>query len=80
VPVAAAFPPFPGVVKAGARGEPVRQVQQRLRDRGWRIRVTAVFDAPTDLVVRKFQTDKRLASDGKVGPKTWTALWQSAIT
>lgn len=82
VPVAmvAGTPPFPGVVKAGSRGDAVRQVQQRLRDRGWRLTVDGVFGGTTDLVVRRFQGEKGLATDGVVGPRTWTALWRSAIT
>lgn len=80
VAVVAGAPAFPGVVKAGSRGDAVRQVQQRLRDRGWRLTVNGVFDATTDLVVRKFQKEKRLVADGVVGPKTWTALWRSPVT
>jgi hypothetical protein len=79
-PVAPSPPAFPGVVKAGATGEAVRQVQQRLRDRGWRLPVSGVFDGATDLVVRKFQVDKGLTSDGLVGSKTWAALWRSPVT
>jgi len=73
-------PPFPGVVKAGSKGEAVRQVQQRLRDRGWKLPVTGVFDAATDLIVRKFQKEKRLVADGKVGSLTWAALWKAPVT
>lgn len=75
-----AVPPYPGLVKLGSQGEAVRQVQQRLRDRGWRITVNSVFDDATDVVVRKFQSEKRLVVDGIVGPKTWAALWQAPIT
>jgi len=68
-------PPFAGLVKAGTRGDAVRQIQQRLRDRGWKVTVSGVFDASTETVVRKFQKEKRLVADGRVGAKTWTALW-----
>jgi hypothetical protein len=78
--VAAGAPPFAGVVKLGSRGGPVRQVQQRLRDRGWRLSVNGVFDRATDGVVRKFQREKGLVADGIVGPKTWVALWQAPVT
>ena len=73
-------PPFPGSVRAGSQGAAVRQVQQRLSDRGWRVPVNGVFDGPTDTVVRKFQSEKGLVADGWVGPNTWTALWRSPVT
>ena len=80
VPVVASGPLFPGTVRAGSRGDAVRRVQQRLRDRGWRVTVNATFDATTDHVVRRFQREKGLVADGIVGPRTWTALWQAPIT
>ena len=79
-PAASTAPPFPGLVRAGSQGAAVRQVQQRLSDRGWRVPVNGVFDGATDVVVRKFQSEKGLVADGIVGPKTWTALWHSPIT
>ncbi len=79
-PSGPAVPRFPGLVQAGSRGGAVLQVQQRLRDRGWRVPVNGVFDGPTDVVVRKFQSEKGLVADGKVGRLTWTALWRAPIT
>lgn len=79
-PPAAAVPVFPGVTKLGSSGDAVRQVQQRLRDRGWSIGVDGEFGETTDKVVRKFQQDKHLTDDGVVGPKTWQALWREPIT
>ncbi|MEO5679066.1 MAG: peptidoglycan-binding protein [Acidimicrobiales bacterium] len=79
-PPAPPVPPFPGLVRAGSRGHAVRQVQQRLADRRWRLAVTGVFDGPTDVVVRRFQSEKGLVADGVVGPRTWTALWRSPVT
>ena len=72
-------PPFPGVVKRGSRGNAVRQVQQRLKDRGWKVTVDGVFGAGTDTVVRAFQREKRLVADGVVGPRTWNALWTAPV-
>ena len=77
---AAGAPPFPGSMRAGSRGSAVQQVQQRLRERGWRAPLNGVFDGATDVVVRKFQAEKGLVADGIVGPRTWTALWQAPIT
>jgi len=80
VPAATAVPPFPGELRAGSTGLAVRKVQQRLHDRRWRLPVTGVFDATTERVIRKFQTDKALVADGRIGPKTWIQLWQAPGT
>jgi len=80
MPAGSAAPAFPGVLKVGSRGSAVRVVQQRLRDRGWRSPVSGTFDRPTDIVLRKFQSEKGLVADGIVGPRTWNALWRSPIT
>ncbi len=79
-PAGSTVPPYPGLVQAGSQGAAVLQVQQRLRDRGWSVPVNGVFDGATDGVVRKFQSEKGLVADGKVGPLTWTALWRAPIT
>jgi cell wall-associated NlpC family hydrolase len=74
------IPPYPGLVQLGSNGEIVRRVQQRLRDRGWTITVDGRFGPETDQVVRSFQREKHLDRDGKVGPRTWEALWTAPIT
>jgi hypothetical protein len=79
-PPPAVVPAFPGTTKLGASGDAVRQLQQRLRDRGWNVSVDGTFGPATDKLVRSFQQDKRLEDDGVVGPKTWEALWRSPIT
>lgn len=58
----------------------IRQLQQRLKDRGWRISVDGRYGTATRDVVRKFQREKRLRVDGAVGAQTWAALWESPIT
>lgn len=73
-------PAFPGTTRRGNRGSAVRQVQQRLADRGWEISVDGDFGPTTDRIVRNFQSDKRLGVDGVVGPITWTSMWTSPIT
>ena len=77
---APSIPAFPGTVKRGSRGSAVKAVQQRLRDRGWKIDVDGIFGAGTEAVVKAFQRDKRLPDDGIAGPNTWKALWNSPIT
>jgi peptidoglycan hydrolase-like protein with peptidoglycan-binding domain len=75
-----AVPGFPGTVSRGSHGDAVRQVQQRLADRGWPIVVDGAFGPGTDTIVRKFQQEKGLTVDGIVGPATWNALWASPVT
>ena len=58
----------------------IRQLQQRLKDRGWRINVDGRYGPATRDVVRSFQREKRLRVDGAVGAQTWAALWESPIT
>lgn len=76
------LPPFPGTTKLGSVGDPTRQVQQRLIDRGWSIGGGAdgIFGKNTDTAVRGFQTEKHLRVDGIVGPATWLALWVAPVT
>ncbi|MFJ5883452.1 N-acetylmuramoyl-L-alanine amidase [Kitasatospora cineracea] len=62
------------------RGDDVRQWQQRMRDRGWRIDVDGVLGPATAAVIRAFQLDKHLDVDGVLGPATWSAAWTAPIT
>lgn len=73
------IPAFPGTVQLRSHGYAVRQVQQRLKDRGWRITVDGVFGPATDKVVRAFQREKGLAVDGIVGRRTWGAMWTAPL-
>ena len=73
-------PPLPGLMRAGSTGAGVRALQQRLKDRGWKITVDGEFGPETARVVRGFQQDKHLTVDGEVGPQTWRALWTAPIT
>lgn len=77
---ASGVPAHPGTVRKGMRGDAVRQLQQRLRDRGQTIEVDGIFGAGTDKTVRSFQGQQGLTVDGVVGPKTWEALWRAPMT
>jgi hypothetical protein len=72
-------PPFPGRLMSRTspmmHGDDVRQVQARLRERGWTIDVDGWFGPQTDDIVRQFQRNHGLVVDGIVGPITWRALW-----
>jgi hypothetical protein len=58
----------------------IRQLQERLRARGWSIAVTGWYDAAMVAVVRKFQGEKGLHVDGLTGRDTWRTAWESPIT
>jgi len=87
-PTPAPIPSGPGpaaYLSQGNTGPMVRELQQRLRDRGWTIDVDGVFGPKTRAVVVAFQQDSTahgwpLAADGLVGPKTWDALWRRPIS
>ncbi len=79
-PAGVVVPPFPGYCSLGSRDNATRQVQQRLKDRGFTLDADGDFGSETDLAVRSFQADKGLDVDGTVGPLTWNALWTEPIT
>jgi peptidoglycan hydrolase-like protein with peptidoglycan-binding domain len=67
---------YPGhTLQAGSRGEDVRRLQARLKERGWVIGVDGIFGPQTRSVVTSFQRRKGLVVDGIVGPKTWAKVF-----
>jgi hypothetical protein len=58
----------------GDRGPEVLVLQNKLNDHGHKINVDGVFGKATEQVVKDFQTQQRLQSDGVVGPNTRVAL------
>jgi len=67
---------FP-TLKLYYQGPSVRILQMNLIGINFRyngIQVTGVFDSLTDEIVRDFQTENKLVSDGVVGPATWNVL------
>ncbi len=72
-PVAAKTDPEP-VVKVGANGPEVGELQAALNKHGAALRVDQLFGAHTLVALRKFQASKNLAADGVAGPHTWAAL------
>lgn len=79
-PAGGVVPLFPGYCSLGSRDNATRQVQQRLKDRGFSLDVDGDFGPQTDLAVKSFQAEKGLDVDGVVGPLTWNALWTEPIT
>lgn len=69
-------PPIPAVadhqrmtLRRGDRGDPVREVQQKLG-----LETDGIFGPNTEAAVRRFQLGKGLVPDGIVGPKSWLAI------
>jgi hypothetical protein len=64
------------------RGEDVLQVQLRLEEFGYRMvgQPDGKFDIKTDAAVRVFQKAYDLKVDGIVGPDTWKALFEGAVS
>lgn len=54
--------------------EEVTWVQQRLKDKGYDIKVDGIFGDETNRVVREFQKANNLRNDGLVGPNTYAKL------
>lgn len=62
------------ILKLGSRGELVKMVQKALH-----LYPDGIFGKLTDEAVRAYQREKGLTVDGKVGPKTLTLLFPSAV-
>ncbi len=65
------------IIRAGDRGDAVRDVQRRLLALGHRIDADELegrFGRSTDEAVRAFQRARGLPADGMVGPDTWGRL------
>jgi peptidoglycan hydrolase-like protein with peptidoglycan-binding domain len=62
-------------LREGARGEPVRALQNRLNQLGFNVGAAdGSFGPKTEAAVKAFQRAKGLTADGVVGPKTWDKL------
>jgi hypothetical protein len=59
----------PLVLRIGARGAPVRRLQEALG-----IKIDGAFGRETEAAVKAFQTNAGLVADGIAGAKTWAAL------
>lgn len=65
------------LIRPGARGEAVRDVQHRLLAAGFRVdadELEGTYGASTESAVRAFQQARALPSDGILGPDTWEQL------
>ncbi|SNT39757.1 Putative peptidoglycan binding domain-containing protein [Bacillus sp. OK838] len=66
-------------LRKGSRSSYVRDLQQSLKDVKYIVGVDGIFGTQTQNVVREFQVDHNLASDGIVGPLTWAALDENKV-
>lgn len=65
------------LIRPGARGEAVRDVQHRLLAAGFHVdagELEGTYGASTESAVRAFQQARALPSDGILGPDTWEQL------
>ena len=58
----------------------IKQWQQQMRKRGWKIGVDGRFGPESRKVALAFQKEKRLAADGLVGVSTWRQSWSAPVT
>lgn len=68
------YPEPTATVKKGDKGTPVRWVQDKLKKAGYKLTVDGSFGNGTFNNVEKFQKEKDLTVDGKVGANTRKAL------
>ncbi len=68
------YPTPPPTLKKGVGGVFVAELQKLLNANGAKLRVDGDFGDATYAAVRKFQSDKGIVVDGKVGPHTWSLL------
>jgi N-acetylmuramoyl-L-alanine amidase len=63
----------------GARGEAVRELQDRLGALGFPVVVTGEYDDETESAVRRFQSSRGLRETGHCERETWTALLEAGF-
>lgn len=61
-------------IKLGSSGEDVLILQKKLKNHGYFIAETGIFDETVHKIVLSFQRVRALVIDGIVGPKTWEEL------
>jgi hypothetical protein len=58
----------------------VARWERQMQARGWAIHVDGLYGAEDEAIARKFQAEKHLTVDGKVGPQTWDHARHDPIT
>jgi surface antigen len=77
-------PPWPGryiaLTSPNMQGSDVLLWQKQMIHRGWNLDADNVFSERDHEVLIKFQQQKELEVDGKIGPNSWNTAWTSPIT
>lgn len=58
----------------------IKQFQNKLKSRGWKISADGFYGPNTKKIVRQFQAEKRIGVDGGVGAVTWSKIWEAPVT
>lgn len=67
--------------KGDARGNAaILEWQRRMKARGWTIDADGYYGDGTNKTAGDFQADKKLATDGIIGPITWKAAFEAPVT
>ncbi|HSK33087.1 MAG TPA: peptidoglycan-binding protein, partial [Propionicimonas sp.] len=69
--------PFDLVLLSGSKGAKVTALQHLLRASGSSVKVTGTYDSATKSAVKKYQSTKKVASDGEAGPITLSTMFTS---
>ncbi len=67
------------ILKEGASGAAVENLQSMLNKNGASLDADGQFGPKTTKAVKDFQASRGLAADGVVGPKTWTELSRGGV-
>lgn len=59
------------------KGSEIRKLQSRLKQKGFAVEETGLYDENTEATVKEFQQQNNLGVDGIVGAKTWGKLFTS---
>ncbi|MFL1427143.1 MULTISPECIES: peptidoglycan recognition protein family protein [unclassified Nocardiopsis] len=58
----------------------IRQIRDRLRERGWSVPRGDRYDLALANTIKAFQREKKIKVDGLTGAQTWRALWEAPVT
>lgn len=58
----------------------IKQFQNKLKSRGWKISADGFYGPNTKKIVRQFQAEKKIRVDGGVGAVTWAKIWEAPVT
>jgi hypothetical protein len=62
------------ILKSGSKGDAVKELQQGLADRGYKVDVDGAYGPKTAAAVKQLQKDQKIGQDGAVGPMTMKAF------